>query len=105
MNEVSADRSALSLETVVCTRSNQVSSRVGDELVVLDLDSSLYFSLDPVGARIFELLERPTPLTAVLDAVVAEFDVDAATARADLLALVNSLVAQKLVEARASGAP
>jgi len=54
---MSSDPSPLSLETVVCARANQVSSRVGDELVVLDLDSSLYFSLDPVGARIFELLD------------------------------------------------
>ena len=82
-----------------------MSSRVGDELVVLDLDGSLYYALDPVGARIFELLERPTSLTAVLDAMVAEFDVDAETARMDLLALVNTLVAQKLVEARPTGAP
>jgi hypothetical protein len=91
--------------TVVCATSNQVSSRVGDEIVILDLDSCLYYSLDPVGARIFELLERPTPLDAVLDTVVAEFDVDARTARADLLALVDTLVAQKLVEARPTGAP
>ena len=94
----------LSLDTVVCATSNQVSSRVGDELVVLDLDSSLYYSLDPVGARIFELLQQPTPLGAVVDTVVAEFEVDVQTARADLLALVGTLVADKLVEARAGGA-
>jgi len=95
----------LSLATVVCARSNQVSARVGDELVILDLDSSLYYSLDAVGARIFELVQQPTPLDAVVDTMVAEFEVDAQTARADLLALVGTLVAQNLVEARASGAP
>jgi hypothetical protein len=95
----------LSLATVVRATSNQVSSRVGDEIVVLDLDSCLYYSLDPVGARIFELIERPTRLDAVLDTVVAEFEVDAQTARTDLLALVHALVAQKLVEAHPSGAP
>jgi hypothetical protein len=95
----------LSLESVVCARSNQVSSRVDDELVVLDLDSSLYFALDPVGARIFELVQTPTPLEAVLDQVVAEFEVDAAVARADLLSLVASLVEERLVEVRAGHAP
>src|SRR5689334_2819407 len=45
---------SLSMETVVCATSNQVSARVDDELVVLDLDSSLYYALDSVGARIFE---------------------------------------------------
>jgi hypothetical protein len=99
-----SDRSPLSLETVVCAGANQVSSRVGDELVVLDLDSSRYYSLDPVGARIFELLERPTRLDAVLEAIVAEFEVDAPTARTDVLDLVGTLIAEKLVETRASGA-
>jgi hypothetical protein len=100
-----SDPPPLSLDTFVCASSNQVSTRVGDELVILDLDSSRYYSLDPVGARIFELIQQPTPLDAVADAVVAEFEVDAQTARADLLALVDTLVAQNLVEARASGAP
>jgi hypothetical protein len=100
----SSDPSRLSLDTVVCASSNQVSSRVGDEVVILDLDSSLYYSLDPVGARIFELLQQPARLDAVLEAMVSEFDVDRQTARTDLLTLVDALVAQKLVEARASGA-
>jgi len=97
-------RPPFALDTVVCATSNQVSTRVGDEVVILDLDNALYYSLDPVGARIFELVQQPTPLDAVLDAVVAEFEVDAQTAGTDLLALVDTLVAQKLVEARSSSA-
>ena len=87
----------LDLRTVVRVSDNQVSSRVGDEAAILDLDSSVYFGLDPVGARIFELLAEPTSLAAVLDKVVAEYTVDADTARADLLALVSDLLARKLV--------
>ena len=101
----SLDQPPLSLDTIVCARANQVSSRVGDEMVILDLDSSLYYSLEPVGARIFELIQQPTRLDAVLDTMIAEFEVDVETARADLLALVGTLVTRKLVEARASGAP
>jgi hypothetical protein len=103
-NGMPPDRPPLSLATVVCATANQVSSRVGDELVILDLEGSLYYSLDPVGTRIFELLQRPTPLETVLDTMIAEFDVDAQTARTDLLTLVDTLMAQKLVEARTTGA-
>jgi hypothetical protein len=98
------DSPPLSLETVVRASSNQVCARVGDDLVVLDLDSSLYYALDPVGARIFELLQEPTSLSAIADAVAAEFEVDAQTARADLLALAGTLLAQKLIEARTADA-
>lgn len=97
------EQGPLSLATVVSASPNQVHSRVGDDLVILDLDRSLYYSLDPVGARVFELVQEPMRLDAIVDTIVAEFEVDAPTARADVLALMDTLVAQKLVEARATG--
>jgi hypothetical protein len=99
-----SEQPPLSLATVVSATTNQVHARVGDDLVILDLDSSLYYSLDPVGARVFELLQQPTRLGAIADTIVAEFEVDAPTARRDVLALVDALVVQRLVEARANGA-
>jgi hypothetical protein len=99
-----SEQTPLTLATVVSATANQVHSRVDDDLVILDLDRSLYYSLDAVGARVFELLQQPTRLDVVADTIVAEFEVDAPTARKDLLALVDTLIAQKLVEARASGA-
>jgi hypothetical protein len=84
----------------VCATSNQVSSRVGDEAVILDLDESLYYALDPVGARIFELVQEPVRLAAVAERLVEEFEVDDETARADVLAFVGTLVERRLVEAR-----
>jgi len=101
----SPQQTPLSLDTVVCATTNQVSARVGDEVVILDLDGSLYYSLDPVGARIFELCQQATPLEEIRDALVAEFEVDTQTAGTDLLALVDELVARRLVEARARVAP
>ena len=53
-----------------------------------------------MGARIWELLQEPTALDTVLQAVLAEFEVDEATARVDLLALVDALLEQRLVEVR-----
>jgi len=94
----------LALATVVSASPNQVHSRVDDDLVILELDSSLYYALDPVGARVFELVQEPTSLGAIVDTIVAEFEVDAPTARTDVLALMDTLLAQKLVEARAPGA-
>jgi Coenzyme PQQ synthesis protein D (PqqD) len=99
-----SEQGPLSLATVVSASASQVHSRVGDDLVILELDSSMYYWLDPVGARVFELIQEPTSLGSVVDKIVAEFEVDAPTARTDVLALVDTLVAQKLVEAPATGA-
>jgi hypothetical protein len=100
-----AQRKALALTDIVCVSAHQMASRVGEELAILDLEQSVYYGLDPVGARIWELLQTPTALSSVVDVVVAEFDVDYGTARADLLALVGELLDKQLVNLRGSHAP
>jgi Coenzyme PQQ synthesis protein D (PqqD) len=92
------------LTDVVCVSTSQVASRVGDEVAILDLDHSVYYGLDPVGARVWELIQEPTPLSAVLAAMLAEFEVDDATARVDLLALIDELLEKRLVELRSGNA-
>ena len=92
------------MSDVACVSASQVSSHVGDEVAILDLDHSVYYGLDPVGARDGELLQKPRSLQSVLDTVLAEFEVDDATARADLLALVDELLEKKLVELRSGDA-
>jgi hypothetical protein len=93
-----------SLSTFVWSSPNHVSSRVGDDLVILDLEGAMYYSLDPVGARIFELVKEPTSVGAIVGKVVEEFEVDAHTAGRDVLALVDALLAHGLVEVRAGDA-
>jgi hypothetical protein len=95
----------LGLSTVVCASRNEVSSRVGDEAAILDLDSAVYYGLNPVGARIFELLQQPRPLGEVLATVLAEYEVDESTARTDLLALVEELLDRRLVVVSSGDAP
>jgi hypothetical protein len=93
------------LSSVVQVGPNQVSSRVGDEAAILDLDNSVYYSLDPVGTRIFDLIQQPTALSAVLATLLDEYEVDEAIAREDLLAIVGELIDRRLVVVRASDAP
>lgn len=67
-------------------------SRVGDETVILHLGSGVYFGLDPVGTRIWELLEAPQDIAALTSRLQAEFDVAPAVLQADVLAFVQSLL-------------
>lgn len=92
------------LTDIVCVSTSQVASRVGDEVAILDLDNSVYYGLDPVGARVWELIQEPKALSSVLESMLAEFEVDEATARSDLLALIDELIDKRLVEVRAADA-
>lgn len=82
---------------VVAAR-DQVSCDLDGEAVILGLGNGVYYGLNPVGASIWKLLEQPRTVTELRDAIVAEYQVDAATAQADLLHLLGDLAANGLVE-------
>ena len=76
----------------------QVMSRVvGDETVVLDLESGMYFGLDGVGKRIWESIGQGRTLGETATTIVSEFEVDEATARADVVDFVGELVERGLL--------
>lgn len=77
-----------------------MSRQVGDETVILDLGSGMYFGLDPVGARIWQLLGDGCGLHDVVTTLVGEFDVAEDRLRRDVDALVTELVTRGLVEAQ-----
>lgn len=72
--------------------------QVGDDCVMLDLANGMYFGLDPVGARIWQLLGEGLSLREVCHALVAEYEVTFGEAEADVTSLVAELVANDLVD-------
>ncbi len=67
---------------------------------MLDLNKGVYYGLDTVGARIWELIQTPQPVVAVRDAIVREYDVTLERCEHDLLALLSELAAVALIELR-----
>jgi hypothetical protein len=89
--------------TVLVAARDQVSTEVEGEAVILSLADGVYYGLDGVGARIWELLREPTAAAALRDAVTAEFAVDAETAWRDLERLLGELRGRGLVEVVSAG--
>jgi len=90
----------MELDSVVCATNHQVSSRLDDEVAILELDRGVYYGLSRVGARIWELIQQPTLVREVQERLVSEYEVDAERCRADLLELLSSLQQAGLVEER-----
>ena len=74
-----------------------VAREVGNETVILDLESGTYFGLDAVGARMWQLIEEGKSLAAVCDTMAQEYDVSREILERDALALAHDLVEKKLV--------
>jgi hypothetical protein len=71
---------------------------VGDEAVLVNLNTEMYLGLNAVGARMWSLLGSSRSIEAACDALIEEYDVDAAELRRDLAVFVDQLLDQKLLE-------
>jgi hypothetical protein len=74
-----------------------VFQEVEGETVLLEVEEGRYWVLDDVGTRCWELLSEHCDVDRVVAAMLSEFDVDEATLRADISALVERLIEAKLV--------
>lgn len=71
--------------------------RVEDQVVALDLNTSIYWSLDGVGAWIWERLAEGRTAESILEALGDEYDVQPETAREDLQRFLGELEQEGLV--------
>ena len=75
-----------------CVVPQHVMARVvGDEYVILDLETGTYYGLDAVGARVWSLLAEGVALDDISDRLVEEYDVAPEQARSDVASLVDAL--------------
>ena len=95
------DAPLLAPETVVGRSRDHVSCRVDDETVLMHLETGKYFGYDPVGTRVWELLEEPMAISALCQRLVGEYaDVDLDRCTGDVIAFLQELVGEGLVSVR-----
>ena len=73
------------------------------ESVLLDLKSECYFGLDPIGTRMWRLIERDGSLRSVHGALLEEYDVEPARLEQDLEMLIEELAKAGLVTIERQG--
>lgn len=88
----------LSADSVVRAVDSQVSSRLGEEVAILELDQGVYFGLNNTGAFLWNLMQEPVRVNEMHAALVEEFEVDADTAETDLLRVLGELRDAGLIE-------
>jgi hypothetical protein len=77
---------------------DQISCNLEGEAVILNLSRGIYFGLNPVGARIWELLQQPRTIPDIRDTLLAEFEVDSGRCEQDIRALLDQLASKGLVQ-------
>jgi hypothetical protein len=95
--------SRVTQQSTVVASERQVSSDLGGEAVILQLESGVYHGLNEVGAAIWALLREPRTVEEIQEAILAEFAVDAERCQRDVLSLLRGLEAEGLIEVLDAG--
>jgi len=74
------------------------------ETVLLNLESGVYYGLDAVGTRVWQLLMQGCTIASVRDTMIEEYDVAPDVLNADVMRLVGELRDRDVIVAAHGGA-
>lgn len=84
--------------SVVTRTAGLMSTRLNNEIFLLNPVRDKYTGLDDIGARVWDLLEARTRADSLCDQVAKEYRGDPLQIRADLMEFLNELDSEGLLE-------
>ena len=82
----------------IAVSEDQVSCDLAGEAAILNLKNSVYYGLDPVGARVWSLIRGPKTFAEIRDTLLDPYDVDRPQLESDLQALLSQLAEHGLID-------
>jgi hypothetical protein len=89
-----------SMHSIVVATSGNISCQLEEDLVILHLGEGMYYGLNSVGARIWELIQEPRTVNAVRAQLLEEYDVEPDECTRELGAILVEMADKGLVEVR-----
>ena len=74
-----------------------VQSQIGEEVVMLDMESGFYFGLNSVASVIWGLLADEIVFEALIDQLMSQFDVERSVCEADTQELLNQMLEKNII--------
>lgn len=90
----------LAEDSLLVARSGNASCELDGEAVVLNVDTGLYHGLDPVGSRIWTLVQQGVSFRGLREQLLEEYDVAPEVLTADLRRVLGEMRAAGLIEVR-----
>ena len=89
----------ISASSTVVATPDQVSADLSGEAVILNLKDGVYYGLNPIGARIWKLVEEsPRTVAEIRDVLLEEYEVTPEACEQAIVDLVRQLAQHGLVE-------
>ena len=91
--------SELNLNTVVCRHKDILSSSIDEETILLSIENSKYYGIDPVGSTIWQIMETPISLENIIITLQSQYNVPQMQCHDDVFQFVESLLKKNLITA------
>lgn len=88
---------AIDLASKVVRLEGVMTAPVDNDIVILNMVKNNYVSLDQIGRRLWDMLERPVLVAAMCDRLMEEFDGERSQIETDVLAFLQELEGEGLV--------
>lgn len=92
--------SIISENTIVVSVKNQISSDLGGEAVILNMNTGIYHGLNEVGAFVWNLIEQPQAVKDIQQTLLQEYETEASVCTNDLFVLLKDLQSAELIEVK-----
>ena len=88
----------ISLNSIIARSDDPVSCDLDGETALMSVENGKYYGLDPIGSRIWGLLEQPRPVAAMCSILLEEFEVETSQCQHDVLAFLAELAEDNLIK-------
>lgn len=74
-----------------------IQSKIGDEVVMLDMESGFYFGLNSVASVIWKMMEQEISFDLMVDQLMENFSVERSLCESDTKELIDQLLEKKII--------
>lgn len=84
--------------TIIRRKPDLITADSGGDSIVLNSTTGMFYQLNPTAARMWDMVETPQTLAALVERTTETFDVTAQACRDDLAVLIADMRERGLVE-------
>lgn len=82
----------VNLDTTIVRNTDLMAVPMDGDLVMMSISQGTYYGINPVGGRIWSLLEQPASVASLCNTIVSEFEVSKEQCQQDVLQFVEQLL-------------
>ena len=75
-----------------------IQSKIGEEVVMMDMDSGFYFGINSVGSVIWQYLSEPISLDDLVEKLMEDFIIDKKTCESDTVEFLHDLLGKHIIK-------